>query len=455
MKRRPFGPAFRWLKFGGMDSPGILASNSGTVLLLTIASGALGLLSQMVLTRSLGATEYGRYAVAISWCLALAAPATAGLDSSILRFAPRYIAERQGAQLRRFVEFAGLAQILVILLFGCAIFLTPLGRKILYGLDPDGLIWLLLFIGSSAFLASFSTFFIAFQSFTLSQLYQNFVRPILLLGAVLVIILAAKARLDANVALAITAVSSAAALVLLLLHIAWALHRFGGSGKASFHARAWLSFSGWAQLGSIGQQAVVQVPVILLGAFSTAAEAGHYAIAARLSVLVTLGLTSVGTASAPMISTACGRREWDKVAHLARIAARLATGASVLALIFFAFAGTLVLSLFGESFGQAYIPLLVLLAGACFNAFSGVNTILLSMTDQPDFAVKAILSGAVVNMTAAFLLIPHFGATGAAAGMAVGTVVSNLLMIGRLRYSLGIDSTAIGLDRLRGNRLGS
>jgi O-antigen/teichoic acid export membrane protein len=438
--------ASRWIGFGPTGPSGRLVSNSGTVFILTVASGAVGLITQLVLTRGLGANEYGLYAVAISWCLALAAPAMAGLDGAILRFAPRYISNGEGAQLRRFAEFTGAVQIATIVLFGLAFLLTPLGTAALSGLDNNLVPWLILFLGSTAFLGSFSSFFIAFQRFGFAQLYQNFVRPILLMG-LFAAIGWEKVRLNANNALIITALSSVAALALLLAHVTWALRRFGATGEALIQPRAWLTFGWWAQFGSIGQQAVIQLPVILLGALSTPEEAGHYAIASRLAMLVTLGLSAVGAASAPMISSACGRQDWEEVAHLSRVAARISTAISVLAFLLFVLGGEMILSLFGESFKQAYVPLVILLLGACFAAFSGVNVILLSMTDQPRFAVFAILTGAAVNLSVGYQLIPGNGALGAAAGFAIGSLVSNLLMSLKIWSTHGLDSTAMGLSR--------
>jgi O-antigen/teichoic acid export membrane protein len=231
------------------------------------------------------------------------------------------------------------------------------------------------------------------------------------------------------------------------MHMIWMFHRFGAEGEAITQPRAWLTFGWWAQFGSIGQQAVVQLPVILLGALSTPDEAGHYAIASRLAMLVTLGLSAVGAASAPMISDACGRRDWDEVAHLSRVAARISTAVSLLAFLLFLIGGEIILSLFGESFQEAYVPLIVLLVGACIAAFSGVNIILLSMTDQPGFAVFAILTGAALNLSVGYWWIPENGALGAAAGFTIGTFFSNLLMSLKIWSTHGLDSTAIGLSR--------
>jgi O-antigen/teichoic acid export membrane protein len=188
-----------------------LVSNSGRVFILTIASGAVGTITQLVLARGLGDTQYGLYAVAISWCLALAAPAMAGLDGSILRFAPRYISSGQGAQLRRFAEFAGAVQVAAIVVFSIAFLLTPLGKAALSGLDNSAAPWSLLFLGSTAFLGSFSNFFIAFRRFGFGQLYQNLIRPVLLVGFA-TIGWASGVGLQAINALIVTALSSAVAL---------------------------------------------------------------------------------------------------------------------------------------------------------------------------------------------------------------------------------------------------
>jgi O-antigen/teichoic acid export membrane protein len=437
-----FRRAFRLIREAA--APG-LARDSANVFLLILGSAAVGVLTQVALTRSLGAAEYGRYAVAISWALIIAAPTMAGLDASILRFAPRYIDHGEGAQLRRFTLFIAWVQVATIALSAAVVLFTPVKDFALSGLRGTGVMWLIIYIGSTAVVGSFSAFFIAFRQFGFSQLYQSFLRPAFLIGTILVVALIGHRRIDANFALVATAVTSLAGLVLLLVHVGMKVRSTGQGGAAVFEPKRWLGFTGWAQAGSLAQQCTFHVPVILLGALSTPTEAAFYAVAVRVASLVTFGLSAVGTVSAPMISSAHARRDWRTISQVARLAARLATGIALCAVALFAIAGSQVMALFGHAFGGAYLPLLVLLGGALVNAVTGVNVILLSMTDRPRFAVQALLAGAAVNIALSYVLVYHYGALGAAIGAFAGIAVSNVLMVLKIHRELGIDSTVIGL----------
>jgi O-antigen/teichoic acid export membrane protein len=433
-----------WIFTHGDGAAHDFMERSGRVFLLVVSSAALGILTQLVLTRSLGATEYGRYSVAIGWGLAIAAPAMAGLDASIVRFASRYYADCEGMRLRYFTVFMSALQLIVVTLAVGLVLLTPIRKLATSGFN-GGVLWLALFIGSTAFLGSFAAFFVAFRKLSFSQIYQNFVRPFLLIGGVLTGVLIAGTRVTADFALAATAITSALALLLLIGHLLWLLRQIGVQGKGELDARRWLAFAGWAQLGSIAQLSAAQLPIIFLGALSAPAQAGYFAIAARVSSLVTFGLSAVGIASAPLISSAHSRADWGMIAQLTRLAARLATAIALVASLFFIVAGSRLMAIFGREFSQAYVPLLVLLAGSVFNAFSGVNVILLSMIDRPGSAVVALLVGALGIAVASYTLIPLLGALGGAIGMSVGTVVSNALMVITIRRTTGIDSTAIGM----------
>jgi O-antigen/teichoic acid export membrane protein len=127
------------------------------------------------------------------------------------------------------------------------------------------------------------------------------------------------------------------------------------------------------------------------------------------------------------------------------MAARVATTIALAPTIFFVLVGSQVVALFGPGFAEAHAPLLILLAGALFNAFCGVNAILLSMTDRPGFAVAALTAGALLTLSASYLLVPTYGAVGGAVAVSAGLVLSNLMMVVRIRASIGIDSTAIGI----------
>jgi O-antigen/teichoic acid export membrane protein len=425
------------------------ARSSAGVFLLVVASAVVGVLTQLALTRSLGVVEYGRYAIAVGWGLAIAAPAMAGLDASIVRFASPFFDKSQGAQLRQFAFFMGCVQLAVIGLATAAVLLTPVRHLALPGLNEPSGFWLVLFIGSTAFLGTFSVFFIVFRKFLFSQLYQNFVRPLLLVGSILAGLSATHGAVRAEFALAATGFTSAVALVLLIIHLAWALRRFGRSGVAVLEPKRWVTFAGWAQIGSIAQQSAAQFPVIFLGALATPAQAGYFAVAARVSSLVTFGLAAVGTASAPLISSAYAKGDWDTIANLARLASRLATAVALATCVLVLLAGPQLMALFGHGFSEAYAPLLVLLAGCLFSAFCGVNTILLAMTNRPKFAVLALFSGAVATVVCSYVLVPKYGSLGGAFSASAGMVLSNAMMVVRIRRTIGIDSTAMGLSRVR------
>lgn len=433
------------LEGAGVGTTGALAKGSGVVLLLVLASAAIGFLSQVVLTRYLGVTEYGRYAVALSWALAIAAPAMAGLDASIVRFASRYFAEGHGAQLRRFILFMGCAQLIVIGIAAALVLLTPIRQLALAGFKEGVGTWFVLFIAASAFLGSFSAFFSAFRKFAFSQLYQNILRPIFLMAAIIANGVAGAALLRADYALVATSLTSMIALVLLGVHLLSILRATPALDRPKTEARRWLGFTGWAQLGSVAQLSATQLPVIFLGAFSTPAQAGYFAVATRVSTLVTFGLSAVGTAAAPLISSAHSKEDWRSIAELSRLASRLAFLFAIAASLFFLLVGSQFMSLFGRGFSGAYLPLLILLAGAVFNAFCGVNVILLSMTDRPHFAVWALLAGAAVNVAGSALLTPAYGAAGGAVSVSAGVILSNCIMLVGIRRMLGIDASAVGL----------
>jgi O-antigen/teichoic acid export membrane protein len=420
--------------------------NSISVSALIIGSVAVGALCQLALTRSLGAMEYGRYAIIISWCLFFSAPTMAGLDGSIIRFASAYFSHGQGEQLRTFTRVIALLQIVAVAIVGTVLLLTPLGNMALAGLGRQNLVWVVVYVGSTAFLGSFSVFFAAFRYYFFAQFYQNFLRSALLIAGILAASASLRPALDAQFALMLTSLTSLVALILLLVHLLRTMLKIGEGDRPMpiIDIKRWLRFSGWVQIGTICQQVTSQAPIILIGLLATPSDAGCYAIASRLSVLVTVGLSAVGSTASPIISAAHTRGDKAEIARIARLAARLGTLVSIVAIGFFAFAGTQVIGLFGQGFAKAYAPLMMLLLGAFFNAFTGVNAILLAMTDRPRFVVGALVLGMMVNIVVSYLLIPMLGTLGAATGTVTGILMSNALMAYQVYLKLGIDSTAIG-----------
>lgn len=111
---------------------------------------------------------------------------------------------------------------------------------------------------------------------------------------------------------------------------------------------------------------------------------------------------------------------------------------SVPVILLLAIAGKMLLGWFGDSFRDAYLPLVILLAGQAVNAATGMVGGVLSMTGHHRIFVLFNLVAFLVQLTLSWLLIPSFGMTGAAIATSTALIALNLLGYSYLRRKLDL-----------------
>jgi O-antigen/teichoic acid export membrane protein len=213
-----------------------------------------------------------------------------------------------------------------------------------------------------------------------------------------------------------------------------------------FESRQWLA----GALGLVVLSGALfinsQIGTVLLGLLDEAESAGLYAVAQRGALLVAFPLLALNAAIAPTAARLWANGEVGQLQRLATLGARGVLLVSLPIAIAFVFAGEqLVTLVFGATFTGAALPLAILTLGQLVNAATGSVATLLMMTGEQRRAVVGIGVGLVLNLGLGMVLIPGYGATGAAIAASVGLVAANLIHTLMSRFSLGIDPTVVGL----------
>lgn len=406
---------------------------------------ALAFLSHLILSRTLGAREYGIYVIALSWALVLVIPARLGLDNAALRFATIYRDEERFGLLRGFMFVSVVAIVAVSVAIASAMVaaravgvpgVAEVGWPMLAGVAALTLP-LALLGWSAALMRTANRIFEA-------QFYEQVLRPGLLI-AVIGVVAVVGVGLDAEGAMAATVASA----VLALAAVGYRIGRvYAGAWKhrADYsQRRLWIGVSGIMLVQAMAQELLNQIDVLMLGALADATAAAHFSAAWRLASLVPFGLVAIVTVSGPRIASAYQRRDLAEMVRIAKVNARFSLAFAILVAAVIAVIGRVVLGAFGPGFDQAYPPLLVLLLGGLVNAFTGSVGYYLLMTGRQQAALTITCIALAVSASANLLLIPRFGVLGAAIASSLCVATWNLLMLAYVRRKLGIDASAIGL----------
>lgn len=409
------------------------------------ASLVLGFLVVLVLARVLGEDGYGLYAVIFAWVTVLSIPAQFGLPNLVVRETARIGVSAHPGAVRGLWRRA----IWVVLVASAVILVAALGWAQVGGLSPltqAALLAGLLLIPLRAMAGVFSAGLRGLGRVITGQLPEFVLRPGLFLvlvgGAVW---LAAGAALTARDALWLHLAAAGVALVFAMVMLARHAPARGEGDGNPLGLHAMLVSSGTLGLIAGAQVLNQNLDVIMLGALSDTATAGVYKVAASTAILATFALQAINQVLMPRIAAAHARGDRAAMQRLARKSARLILLSAVLATVVLVVMGEWLLGqAFGAGYAAGYPVLVILLVGQLGNALCGSVISILNMTGHERDTLAGVVVACVLNVALNAVLIPLYGAMGAAIATAATMLAWNLILFRQVWRRLGINPSAFG-----------
>ncbi|MCW2136703.1 Membrane protein involved in the export of O-antigen and teichoic acid [Actinoplanes cyaneus] len=188
----------------------------------------------------------------------------------------------------------------------------------------------------------------------------------------------------------------------------------------------WL-FTGPRALAAVAQLALQRVDVLLVAALSGLGAAAVYAVAGRFVILIQFANQGISQSVQPRLAEALSTGDRDAANRLYQVATGwlvLITWPVNLLVILFA---PHYLRFFGDEYTSG-TPVVRLLAAAMLVATGcGMVDMVLSMAGRTSLNLGNVLVALAVTIGLDVLLIPRWGAIGAAAGLAGAMLANNLL----------------------------
>lgn len=177
---------------------------------------------------------------------------------------------------------------------------------------------------------------------------------------------------------------------------------------------------------SVAQLVTSWSSTFFLGIFATDDDAGVFGSALRVSMLVGIAGVAVNSIAAPRFSAAWARNDKVKLQQTAKLAGRLLLAFGLVAAIpLLLFPGT-ILKLFGDGFADGKIELQILILGQLINVVTGSAANLLMMTGHESRLRTVNIASSAMAVFAGLILIPLYGAMGAAIATSVAVATQNL-----------------------------
>ena len=379
-----------------------VARDSALLLWAKIAGNAGFFVAVLMLARGLGPSGRGTIAFITVTALVLARVAGFGVGEATTVYAAK-APERRGALLSNVVLFM-LASSLLAAALACAALLllggepVGVGRPELALLAAGTLASALVEAGAAFLLGCGRIRRLAYITATASWVYPLLLAAVWLIGGLTV----------AGAALAWLATEALRA-GRLLRHSADGLDVVGPRlglliEEVRFGIRAWV--------GSFARFLNFRIDQILMGLLTTEAALGIYAVAVNASEVLLYLPAATATALLPAASRVDASRRGRQTLQAFRSAALVTTGAVVIAAIL----GPLLLPVvFGAAFTGSVGPFLWLLPGALGFVAMVVFSNSLMASRSPGLSSFGPVVSLVVGVGLDLVLIPRFGATGAAA----------------------------------------
>lgn len=210
-------------------------------------------------------------------------------------------------------------------------------------------------------------------------------------------------------------------------------------------SRADMVFGGRMLIVRIAAEGIRRIDIFMLGTLSTALAVADYHVASRLVVLLDLGrelLQPAFTARAGRFFAQADRTalsgEYGAIRSISFLLSLVIAAAMVLLAVPF-------LALFGD-FSSALAPLLLLIAGGLVNVGFGPNGHFLKLAGHAAWLLNIRVAMLAMLFVGNIVLIPRFGATGAAAASLVAITLMNLMFwraISKLENIASIDGPTL------------
>lgn len=400
-------------------------SKSVVAYVLKIAGVGLAFLFQITIARYLGASGAGIYFLALTIITLVATVSRLGMDNSVTRFVAAHASEQNWAKVKGVVRHAIFIGFVTSAVTSMALFFSAQWLVNSFFNKPElatPLKLMSLVIVPLALMMLFSTALQGLKRTRDALIMQSVLTP--LLSCIFLLILAPLLGVSG----AVLAYGIGVTCTLIFGYWMWRKAQENWKQSTPVFSRRELFVTSFPLLGSVILQQIMQaLPLLLLGVWGSSADVGVFGTAQRTAAMVSLGLIAANSIVAPKLAALYHRNDIAGLSAVANHGTLLMFWMSVPALLPFLFFPQWVMGLFGSAFASGWILLVIMALGQLVNVLSNSIGFLLVMTgNQKKYLVSNIIAAAI-GATLSILLIPIYGATGAAFAVAIPLALVNLL----------------------------
>ncbi len=434
----------RGILAGGSSEASLTRRLAGTIFIIRVLSAGLAYLSQILLARWMGGSDYGIYVYVWTWMLLLGSMMDFGISASAQKIIPEYRTSGDHARLRgflagsRWMTFA-VSSVMSLLLAGVVKLLSPWMSA--GEITP-------LYIGCltlPAFVVANTQDGIARSHdwMRLGLIPQFLVRQGLIIALTAGIVVLGL-DLGATAAMAASAGAVWIAMLGQMIVLNRRLAHQIASGPRAYDFRGWLAISLPILLVESFYLLLSYTDVLVLQQFRPSEEVGVYFAVVKTLALVSFIHYAMSATTAHRFAEYNALGDKDRLSAYVAHAINWTFWPSLAATLALLAAGKPLLWLFGPQFVVGYDIMFVAAIGLVVRSAIGPVERLLNMLGHQHVCAAAYAAAFAMNVVLCLLLVPRFGGHGAAAATSISLTFETVLLFWIVRRRLGLHVLAFG-----------
>jgi len=410
---------------------------AGTVFMIRVVSALLAYGSQVLFARWMGSFEFGIYVYVWTWVLLIGQSLDLGLATAAQRFIPEYREHGRLDRLRGYISGSRWLAVGIAILV--AAFCAGLVRLLQPWLDDYTIIPLYLACAAlpAYALSNIQDGISRSYDWAVLGIVPTYIVRQLVLTALMAIAHFAGHPLDAVTAMVLACIALWLPPLGQLFVLKRRLRDRIEAGPRAYDFKLWIGTALPILMAEGFYLLLAHTDVLMLQQFRPPNEVAVYYAAAKTLAFVSFINFSIAATTAHRVSAY--RAAGDHLglnAFLAQAIRWTFWPSLVVTLLLLAF-GRPLLSLFGPNFGDGYHLMFILAVGLVARAAIGPMERFLNMLGQQRACALVYASAFGINILLCFLLIPHFGAMGAAIAIAIAMIVETISLALVAKHQLG------------------
>jgi O-antigen/teichoic acid export membrane protein len=411
---------------------------AGKVFLIRVVAAALAYASNVLFARWMGSFEFGVYVYVWTWVLLIGQALDLGLATAAQRFVPEYRDRGLFDLLRGFISCS--RRVAVGAAIAIAVLCTGLVRLLQPWLDDYTVIPL--YIACMALPA----YALANVQDGISRSYDwiglgivpTYIARQLLLTVMMAAIYFMGLQLDATTAMVLSALAIWLPALGQMFVLNRRLIRHIDPGPKAHEVRLWIVTALPILMAEGFYLLLTNTDLLVLKQFRSPEDVAVYYAAAKTLVLVSFIYFSIAATTAHRVSAYYAADDREGLADFLRQAIRWTFWPSLAVSVLLLAFGRPLLALFGPQFRDGYPLMFILAAGLLARAAVGPMERFLNVINQQGICALVYGGSFAINFVLCFILIPPFGAVGAAFAISSALVAETIALVVVARRRLGL-----------------